>query len=198
VVLVNYAKDALRQFRPDVAEAYLRITNALYPNRPRFLLLLAFALQAQERSDCPQKKHDAEVLELLRRTSEICPTDHVNAGCYARALMEPGDYQAGWSEQRKWLAGFTYPPGPLSGGPKWDGKEPVAGQTVLLRCPDGFGDAFQYVRFASSLADQGARVIVAGRPQALGVLQTAPGVSRVVDRGIIWPQLSAAQLCGQR
>ena len=44
--------------------------------------------------------------------------------------------------------------------PQWFGEEPVAGKTILLHSDEGFGDTIQFSRYASLVADRGARVLL--------------------------------------
>ena len=53
--------------------------------------------------------------------------------------------------------------------PRWNG-ESIHGKTIFVYAEQGFGDAIQFVRYASVLRDRGARVIVempAGTDSAL-------------------------------
>ena len=75
--------------------------------------------------------------------------------------------------QDKWLEGFTayrhrfnapgFPPRPRFSYPKWCG-EPLGGKTILLHVEQGFGDEIQSLRFAKTIRDIGARVILSVRP----------------------------------
>ena len=61
----------------------------------------------------------------------------------------------------------------------WDG-EPAAGQVLLLRHREGYGDAIQFARFASLASARGLRVIVDASPRLVGVMKTIAGIERVV------------------
>jgi hypothetical protein len=66
--------------------------------------------------------------------------------------------------------------------PRWDGL-PLEGRTILVRAEQGYGDALQFVRYASILKRDGARVIVeCGRPVAR-LLATCDGVEQVIVTG---------------
>jgi tetratricopeptide (TPR) repeat protein len=44
--------------------------------------------------------------------------------------------------------------------PRWFGEQPLAGKTVLLHSDEGLGDTIQYARYATLVAERGARVIL--------------------------------------
>lgn len=95
--------------------------------------------------------------------------------CLGQMLLLHGDYRRG-------LPLAEYRPQPDLHGPRWRGQR-LAGETVLMRGEQGFGDNIQFVRYAASLAARGARVVV-GAPAGLGaLLSTAPGVAAVVEPG---------------
>lgn len=95
--------------------------------------------------------------------------------CLGQMLLLHGDYRRG-------LPLAEYRPQPDINGPRWRGQR-LAGETVLMRGEQGFGDNFQFVRYAALLAARGARVVV-GSPAGLGaLLSTAPGVAAVVEPG---------------
>lgn len=95
--------------------------------------------------------------------------------CLGQMLLLHGDYRRG-------LPLAEYRPQPDLRAVRWRGQ-PLAGETVLIRGEQGFGDNIQFVRYAAPLATRGARVVV-GSPAGLGaLLATAPGVSCVVEPG---------------
>jgi hypothetical protein len=44
--------------------------------------------------------------------------------------------------------------------PKWNGKDSLAGKTVIVYCEQGFGDIIQMVRWIPALKEQGCNVIL--------------------------------------
>ncbi|HET9337357.1 MAG TPA: DUF5672 family protein, partial [Casimicrobiaceae bacterium] len=67
----------------------------------------------------------------------------------------------------------------LPGIPRYRGG-PLEGTTLLVDGEQGYGDMFQFVRFARPLAERGARVIVRAHPPIATLLRTVPGVADVV------------------
>ncbi|CUW41758.1 Putative TPR repeat-containing protein [Magnetospirillum sp. XM-1] len=95
--------------------------------------------------------------------------------CLGQMLLLHGDYRRG-------LPLAEYRPQPEFHGPRWRGQR-LAGETVLMRGEQGFGDNIQFVRYGALLAARGARVVV-GSPAGLGaLLSTVPGVAQAVEPG---------------
>lgn len=73
-----------------------------------------------------------------------------------------GAYATGWAlfEARHELAGEV--PSRLPPAiPVWDGREPLAGRTILLCAEEGLGDMIQFVRHVPALQARGAKVVLA-------------------------------------
>jgi len=91
-----------------------------------------------------------------------------------------GDFAQGWR-------GYEFrvrPPwiGALCGVP-WDGKEPLAGKTVVIPFEQGLGDTIHFARYAERVANLGARVVLQVQPALKRLLASVPGVSQVVSAG---------------
>ena len=65
---------------------------------------------------------------------------------------------------------------------KWDGGD-QKGVTILLHAEQGFGDAIQFVRYASFAASKAGRVILECKPALVDILRTVDGVDEAVARG---------------
>jgi Flp pilus assembly protein TadD len=98
------------------------------------------------------------------------------------ALLAQGRYREGWEDYEwRWPAtGYKRPAFP--GAVEWDGSPP-GGKTILVYTEQGFGDAIQFVRFATDVAALGARVIVRCQPELRRLLQRTPGISAVFAPG---------------
>ncbi len=66
-------------------------------------------------------------------------------------------------------------------GPRWDGGD-LRGKTILVYAEQGLGDTIQFVRYAQGIAGKGGEVVVKCPPPLSGLIQSAPGVARVVNR----------------
>ncbi|NTU59257.1 MAG: tetratricopeptide repeat protein [Chlorobiaceae bacterium] len=67
--------------------------------------------------------------------------------------------------------------------PLWSGTESLRGKTILLHSEQGLGDTIQFCRYARSVADLGARVIMEVDPSLAGLLKELPGISGLVIKG---------------
>ena len=70
-------------------------------------------------------------------------------------------------------------PAGLADAPRWRG-EPPDGRALVLVTEQGLGDAIQFARFATELADRGHRVIVMTAPVLAPLLATVAGVHSVI------------------
>ncbi len=99
------------------------------------------------------------------------------------ALLLLGDWANGW---RQYESRWSFPefPSPRRSfdRPPWDGSSP-AGRTILLHCEQGLGDSIQFIRFASTLADRGARVVVECPAALTGLVNSVRGVASVATSG---------------
>ncbi len=67
--------------------------------------------------------------------------------------------------------------------PRWEG-EAIPGQTLLIHTEQGFGDAIQFLRYASMAAERSrAMVVVECQPELVSLITGLPGVAQVVAKG---------------
>jgi tetratricopeptide (TPR) repeat protein len=109
--------------------------------------------------------------------------DHAEAWMSkAFLLMTLGDLKAGLPlYEWRWLT-HGWLESPLrfqrqSTQPLWLGETDIAGKTLLVYPEQGYGDTFQFCRYASVAANAGARVIVEAEPSLMALMATLPGVS---------------------
>ena len=99
-------------------------------------------------------------LARYERTLALDPSYAEGRWNRARLKLLIGDWEGGWTdfEARRQAPKFRktmyHPPSPV-----WRG-EPIAGRTLLLHAEQGRGDSIQFVRWARSIADRGASVIL--------------------------------------
>jgi tetratricopeptide (TPR) repeat protein len=102
---------------------------------------------------------------------------HYNLGM---AFLKLGDFQQGWPlHEWRWKA-TSLPNLPPLSRPQWDGAS-LNGRTILLYAEQGRGDAIQFIRYAPLVARQGGRVILQCRTELSRLLQTVPGIARIVS-----------------
>ena len=105
----------------------------------------------------------------------------------ALALLLRGDYVEGWRENRWGLRTATPRSTPRHfARPAWEGSDPV-GQRILLYSEQGYGDIFQFVRYASTISSRGGEVIVQCQRGLQPLLSRVPGVTTVMEEGQTLP-----------
>ena len=67
--------------------------------------------------------------------------------------------------------------------PLWLGHGSLRGKTIFLHAEQGLGDTIQFCRYATLVADLGARVILETPPALSNLLRTLPGVAQAVLPG---------------
>jgi len=121
-----------------------------------------------------------EAVAAFRRALALTPAFAQAHWNLALALLAQGDYAEGLREY-EWRLRLAELGGraPRLSLPRWQGEE-LRGKTLLLTAEQGIGDALQFVRFASNVAERGARVVVQAPGDLRGLLATAPGVAATV------------------
>jgi len=156
------AYDRALQLRPDLADAHANRGNAL---------------QELERHE--------EALAAYQRALEIRPGHegfYLNESLSRLAL---GDLAAGWPKYEwRWQNNNKEaPPARQFAEPMWRGDESIAGKTVLLYAEQGLGDTIQFCRYARTLSERGATVLLRVQPALELLLQGLAGVERLLVPG---------------
>ena len=179
---------------------------ALVPHEPEFHNNLGLVLAALDRNN---EAVAAYRRALARKSDHVTAWNNVGlawqamnrlpdaVAAFRRALaLSPAFAQAHWNLALALLAQAEYAEGfreyewrlqlaelggraPKLSLPRWQGED-LRGKTLLLTAEQGIGDALQFIRFASRLADRGARVSVQARGELRDLLATAPGVAATI------------------
>jgi Flp pilus assembly protein TadD len=93
-----------------------------------------------------------------------------------------GNFESGWRgfEWRAKCPGVALRRELLE--PRWSGED-IGGKTILLHAEQGFGDTFQFIRYAPLVAQRGAKVIVESQPDLVNVLKSVPGITEIIPFG---------------
>ena len=95
-----------------------------------------------------------------------------------------GEFAQGWP---LYEARFDVPalgnPARHFSAPRWNGKEPLGGKTLLVHAEQGLGDVIQFCRYLPLLAAQGASIVFEVMPSLKALLRTLPPAIRLVGRG---------------
>jgi tetratricopeptide (TPR) repeat protein len=107
------------------------------------------------------------------------------------SLLLAGDYEQAWPLYEARLAmkhGLARPE--LAGMPRWDGKSPVAGKTIIVHAEQGLGDTLQFCRYVPMLA-QRCRIIFDVQRPLRRLLSGLPGVERIITQDEPLPEFDA-------
>lgn len=186
--------DRALALRPGYVEAHynrgitLRCLNSLPES------LVSFNRALELRPDYTEAFIDRSLLMLHMRRFDEALAD------VARALaLEPGypeahfceavyrlltaDFARGWPEYEwRWRVKEAGKP-PAFTQPLWLGQTDLAGKTILLHAEQGFGDTLQFCRYATRVAELGARVILEAQPPLRPLLARLAGPAEVLAQG---------------
>ena len=178
----NLGNSLLALGRFTEAVASFSRASELLPSSPvplaaKATALLALGNVAEAEADC-------------RRALVLDPAFAAAHWNLALNLLLQGKYIEGWQEYEwRWLKpGFTSPSRHRD-TPLWDGSR-LQGRTILLHAEQGFGDAIQFVRYASQVAGCGGTVVVECHPQLVSLFKGIEGVQMVVPFGEPLPPFS--------
>ncbi|MEO8303885.1 MAG: DUF5672 family protein [Betaproteobacteria bacterium] len=169
--------------RNDEAIASYRRTLALDPDHAVAWNNLGLALQ--ERNDF------TDAIAAFRRAIAITPDFARAHWNLSLALLDDGQFLEGFREYDWRLAidelGRDRHP---FAGPAWDGASPQ-GKTILIHAEQGLGDALQFARYATLVAERGARTLIHCPAPLARLLATVPGVSATYAPGQPLPDYDA-------
>jgi Flp pilus assembly protein TadD len=175
---LSHANALLDLGRPAEAVAgYDRLLQSA-PRDPRALSNRGMALRSLNRA--------AEAVQSFDAAMAAAPGDpqiRANAG---QAYLQAGDLKTGFALfEDRWktpvMAGYLQ--SRQFGKPQWLGQAPLEGRTLLLHSEQGWGDIFQFCRYAALAAEQGARVLVEVQRPAVELMRTLAGAGEVIEFG---------------
>jgi tetratricopeptide (TPR) repeat protein len=129
-------------------------------------------------------------LESYNKAIAIDPESGQAHMSRAHARLLAGDFENGWVDfEWRWKFGdglFDRERRKFR-KPAWSGGEPLCGKTILLHSEQGLGDTLQFCRYASIVAQMGARVILETPAPLKTLLASVEGVACLVEDGGILP-----------
>jgi len=174
--LGNRGNAMLKLNRPQDAIASYDVALKLAPEHPQVWTNRANALR---RLDRPMEALSNIETALALRPG--FPEAQFEASLVKLTL---GEFQTGWQAyESRWATGAFAPHRRDFDAPLWTGEQAVGGKTVLLHAEQGYGDTIQFVRYAPSVAELGAKVILEVQPELVRLLSRIRGVEVVVARG---------------
>src|SRR6186713_1334465 len=187
--------DRALALRADYPDALYNRGNALKP-----LQRYEEALASYDRAIALQPNHAdthnnrGQVLRELERYDEALASydralalrpKHVMAHCNAAALrLLTGDFERGWSHYEwRWLKKSVIPTKRNFSQPAWNGRDPIAGKTILIHSEQGLGDTIQFCRYVPLVAARGAQVIFEIQKPLQALMASLGGAAQVVPKG---------------
>ncbi len=191
--------DEATRLRPNFAEAHDNRGLALHRlNRDAEAIAaadMALALDPSYRQAHTTRGHAlrslgriAEALEDYNRAVAWSPTNGATLFNRGSCLLLAGDFERGWPDYEcRWRSSQLDQMGLIVQQPLWRGETSIAGKTILLHAEQGIGDTIQFCRYASLVADMGARVLLGVPPPLHGLMSTLRGISGIVSKVDIVP-----------
>jgi Tfp pilus assembly protein PilF len=164
--------------RPEEALAGYDKVLAKDPGSAKALSNRGLALRSLNRA--------AEAVQSFERAMAAAPGDDYIRANAGHAYLATGDLKTGFGLfEARWrtpmMAGYLQ--SRAFGRPQWLGQAPLKGKTLLLHSEQGYGDIFQFCRYAALAAGQGARVLIEVQAPAVALMRTLKGVSEVIAFG---------------
>lgn len=126
-------------------------------------------------------RHD-EAIEQLAHAAALAPDEAEPKVLAGYALLAKGEWERGWPlVEHRWRTSRMRLLDAAFQEPLWRGHEPLEGKSILLFCDQGLGDTLMMCRFARTLAERGARVVLKVQRPLMALLRDVAGVSEVHD-----------------
>ena len=139
--------------RSEEALPWFDTALALRPDFVDVLVNKGFALLQLHRFD--------EAFEIYNRVKALAPDNATGAYHLAHLQLLTGNFAAGWAaREARWRVPDLSAEYPGFSQPRWDGKEPIDGKTILICFDEGLGDTIQFARYVPMVAARGARVVL--------------------------------------
>lgn len=120
----------------------------------------------------------------LRRAIEIDPKNPLFHQAFGMGELLLGHLETGWAEvEHRWDMPDFAPMKSKMVAPRWDGTASLSGKTIFLQPEQGMGDAIHFIRCSKLMADQGATIYAGCHAPLKRVLETVPGVHKVLAAG---------------
>jgi Tfp pilus assembly protein PilF len=120
-------------------------------------------------------------LRYYEQAIEIDPNypDAQNTKCIA--LLLTGQYEAGWQlHEWRWKTHYKPFAHGLPEGQLWNGRDSLAGKTILIESEQGFGDTIQFCRYLPLLEKLGAHVTFRTEKPLISLMQSLPAKMKII------------------
>lgn len=134
------------------AEACFKQALTIEPKHWMTLYNYGVYLAGQNRFD--------EAVQMYVRAGHADPTHHLSFWNLSNLLLRLGDYPRAWPMYEwRWKTDHLKPAYLQLPMPLWTGQD-LKDKRILLHFEQGYGDAFQFIRFAKDVAARGAHVTI--------------------------------------
>lgn len=173
-ILFALGEILLKQKSYPEAELYLHKAHILKPESFEILLGLGNVLSSQGKI--------IEAIGICKKILALRPDCLEVVYNLATLQLRSGDYLAGFAnfEARLAIEKFDIDPRHYP-QPRWDGS-PLNGRSILVYGEQGIGDVIQFVRYIPLVAERGGKVVFEVDPPLIPLLESFPGVHRVVPK----------------
>lgn len=129
-----------------------------------------------------------EAIDAYTRALELRPDYERARFNRATSRLVLGDLAHGWRDhESRWTGSEMHSGKRVLPGREWDGREELAGKTLLLYAEQGMGDTIQFARYATLAARRGARVILEVHAPLVPLLRAIEGVDKAIALGEALP-----------
>ena len=101
-------------------------------------------------------RRNADAIHYYQQSLAIRPNDVETLWNLSMALLSSGQFERGWRQYEIRFARSSKKPLAQTPYPCWLGEQAIAGKKILIQSEQGFGDAFQMLRYLPLLEKQGA------------------------------------------
>ena len=157
--------------RFEEARAIYQHLNEQIPNHSFILYNMAFLLKKMEKLD--------EAIPLYDKALELNP--HLAEAIFSRGLayLIRGDFEQGWAGY-EWRYGSSQESRRTYDKPRWDGSD-LNGKTILIHAEQGFGDTFQFIRYAHAIKEKNGIVIAAVQKPLVTLIKRCKYIDKVIS-----------------
>ena len=186
------AVEALRravELAPAHAEGWYNLGNALHLDQRDREAVPCFERAMQLKPDYAEaycnmgmtRRNSTEAVGWYESAIALQPNLPIAHSNLAHTLLLQGEYERGFKEYEwRWRHPET-PPRDFA-QPQWNGEEMGDG-LLLVHAEQGFGDTLQFMRYLVLLRPRVRRIAFECQPELLALLESLPGLERIVARG---------------
>jgi tetratricopeptide (TPR) repeat protein len=154
------------------AEACFQTSLAINPSHWMTLYNYGVFLAGNRRND--------EAIRAYELAAKAAPEQHLPNWNLSNLLLRLGDYPRAWPlYEWRWKTDHLKPAYLQFNVPLWTGQD-LQGKRILLHFEQGYGDAFQFMRFAKDVAALGAQVSIFMPKEICDNFIDCAGVSQII------------------